>query len=265
MLERFRMDGRVAIVTGGSGGLGSAAAAALAEAGGDVVLAARGPEGLARAAGRIAALGRRAVTVAVDLTDLSALPALVAAAVDTFGHVDTLVNIVGGAGPSPLMDTTSAMLEESFHLNVTVAYELTRLVVPHLLAAGGGAVVNTSSALGHLRERGFTSYATAKAALEHVTRQLAADLAPRIRVNAIAPGAILTEPLRQLLTPDTQATMVGLTPLHRLGTPEDIALAVLYLVSDAGSYITGKILQVDGGQEAANLPLGYPDLHPPIR
>jgi 7-alpha-hydroxysteroid dehydrogenase len=260
MLERFQMTGRVAIVTGGSGGLGSATAAALAEAGADVVLAARGTEGLARAAARITGLGRRVTTVAADLTDLSTLPGLVGAAIDAFGRIDVLVNVVGGAGPSPLMDTTATMLEESLHLNVTVAYELTRLVVPHMLTVGGGAVVNTSSALGHLRERGFTAYATGKGALEHLTRQLAADLAPRIRVNAVAPGAILTEPLRAMLTGEVEDIMVAMTPLHRLGTPEDIALAVLYLVSDAGGYVTGKVLQVDGGQEAANLPLGYPDL-----
>src|SRR5579859_5885650 len=263
MLDRFQMGGRVAIVTGGSGGLGSAAAAALAEAGADVVLAARGEEGLARAAARIADLGRKAVTVAADLADLATLPGLVDAAIDGFGRIDVLVNIVGGVGPAPLMATTAAILEESFHLNVTVAYELSRLVAPHMLTAGGGSIVNTSSALGHLRERGYTAYATGKGALEHLTRQLSADLAPRIRVNAVAPGAILTAPLREFLTAEVEQTMVGLTPLHRLGTPEDIALAILYLVADAGSFVTGKVLEVDGGLEASNLPLGFPDLEAP--
>src|SRR5438067_9338260 len=130
MLERFQMTDRVAIITGGSGGLGSATAAALAEAGADVVLTARGEEGLARAALRVKELGREAVTVAADAGDLSALPSVVDAAVNTFGRVDVLVNIVGGTGPAPLMATTPAVLEEAFHLNVTVGFELSRLVAP---------------------------------------------------------------------------------------------------------------------------------------
>jgi 7-alpha-hydroxysteroid dehydrogenase len=201
--------------------------------------------------------------VSADLADLTTLPGLVAAAIDRFGRIDALVNTVGGVGPAPLMATTAAVLEESFHLNVTVAYELSRLVAPYMLAVGGGSIVNTSSAMGHLRERGFAAYATGKGALEHLTRQLSADLAPRIRVNAIAPGAILTASLRGLLTPEVEQQMVALTPLRRLGTPEDIALSILYLVSDAGSYVTGKVLEVDGGLEASNLPLGIPDLEMP--
>src|SRR4051794_19136818 len=263
MLERFDMMGRVAIITGGSGGLGSGTAAALAEAGANLVLTARGGAGLARAAARVKELGREVLTVPADAGDLSVLPGIVDAAVERFGRIDALVNIVGGTGPAPLMDTTSAHLEDAFHLNVTVAFELSKLVAPHMLAGAGGAIVNTSSAMGHLRDRGFVAYGTAKAAVEHMTRHLAADMAPRIRVNAIAPGAILTDSLAAVLTEDATATMISMTPLRRLGAPEDIALMALFLVSDAGSFVTGKVFHVDGGIETPNLPLGIPDLEAP--
>ena len=130
-----------------------------------------------------------------------------------------------------------------------------------MLERGGGAIVNISSAIGRLSDRGFVVYGTAKAALTHMTRLMAADLAPRIRVNAIAVGSVATSALETVLTDDALRTqMEDGTPLRRLGQPDDIALAALYLASPVGSFVTGKVLEVDGGLEAPNLALGLPDL-----
>jgi len=138
---------------------------------------------------------------------------------------------------------------------------LTKAATPHLLASGAGAVVNISSAMGRLSDRGYVAYGTAKAALAHMTRLVAADLAPKVRVNAIAVGSVATSALEIVLdNPELHDEMVRRTPLKRLGRPEDIALCALYLASDAGSFVTGKIFEVDGGIEYPNLELGLPDL-----
>lgn len=261
LLDRFQLPGRVAIITGASRGIGAACAVALAEGGADLVAAARNPDSLTDLVKAVeSGTGRRVVTVPADLAELEALPGLVEAAIETFGRVDVLVNNVGGTVPRPFLDTKPRYLETAFHFNVTVAYELTRLVAPHMLAAGGGSVINISSTMGHLADRGFVAYGTAKAAVEHMTRLLASDLSPKVRVNVVAPGSIETDALATVLDDNMRSTMIANTPLHRLGTPEDIAAAVLYLASDAGSFITGKVLEVDGGLRAPNLPLGLPDL-----
>jgi len=133
--------------------------------------------------------------------------------------------------------------------------------VPRMLEGEGGAVINISSAMGRMRDRGFAAYGTAKAALAHLTRLLAADLAPRIRVNGIAVGSVATSALEVVLTMDELRTeMVERTPLKRLGEPDDIALAALYLASPASAFVTGKIMEVDGGIEYPNLGLNLPDL-----
>jgi 7-alpha-hydroxysteroid dehydrogenase len=261
ILDRFHLTGRVAVVTGASRGIGAAIALAFAEAGADVVVAARSEDALDAVVGHIKeGTGRDARRVAADLNDLAALPALVDTARDAFGRIDILVNNVGGTAPRPFLDTSPGYMERAFHFNVTVAFELTRLAVPHLLAAGGGSVINISSAMGRFADRGFVAYGTAKAALEHMTQLVAADLSPRIRVNAIAPGSIETAALASVLDDRMRTTMVGNTPLGRLGDVADIAAAAVFLASDAGSFLTGKVLEVDGGLRAPNLPLGLPDL-----
>lgn len=259
ILDRFRLDGRVAVVTGASRGIGGACALALAEAGADVVLGARNESGLDEAAGRVRALGRRAETVAGDLSELSNLDRLVERAVSAFGRIDVVVNNVGGTMPRPFMATKARHLDAALQWNVTTAYHLVRAAAPVMLEGEGGSVVNISSAAAHLPERGYLAYGTSKAALEAMTRFLAADLAPRIRVNAVAPGAIETDALA-LLDDSMRNGIIGRTPMRRLGTAEDIAAAVVYLASDAGSFLTGKVLQVDGGTEANTVPLGLPDL-----
>lgn len=265
ILDRFRVTGRVAVVTGAGRGIGAAAAVALAQAGADVVISARTAEQLAKVAQEVEAAGRRAVVVPADLSDLGAAAGLAAAAADAFGRLDIVVNNVGGALPRPFTATKPRHLASAFQFNVAVAHSLIQAALPHLLASAGdgatGAVINISSAVGRVAGRGYLAYGTAKAALAHYTRLAAADLAPRIRVNAIAVGAAATSALDIVLTDDTlRQQMEQATPLGRIGDPEDVAAAILFLASPASGYITGKILEVDGGIERPNLDLGIPDL-----
>jgi 7-alpha-hydroxysteroid dehydrogenase len=260
ILDRFRLDDRVAVVTGAGRGIGAACALAFAEAGADVAIAARTEEQLDQVSSQVRDRGRRALVVPCDVSDTANLTPLVEATMAEYGRLDIVVNNAGGSMPAPFLDTSEKAFEGAFHFNVTTAFALTKAATPHLLAAGG-AVVNISSAMGRLRDRGYVAYGTAKAALSHMTRLLAADLAPRVRVNAIAVGSVATSALEVVLTDDAlREEMVVGTPLRRLGEPDDIALAALYLVSPAGSFVTGKVLEVDGGIEYPNLDLRLPDL-----
>ena len=271
ILDRFRVTGQAAVVTGAGRGIGAAAAVALAQAGADVLIAARTEDQLAKIALEIEAAGRRAVVVPADLSDLDAAAGLAGTAAEAFGRLDIVVNNVGGAMPRPFLATKPRHLANAFQFNVAVAHSLTQAAVPHLLAsrAAGengsdgpvGTVINISSAVGRVAGRGYLAYGTAKAALAHYTRLAAADLAPRIRVNAIAVGSVATSALDIVLTDDTLRTqMERETLLGRIADPEDIAAAIVYLASPASAYITGKILEVDGGLDRPNLDLGIPSL-----
>jgi 7-alpha-hydroxysteroid dehydrogenase len=261
ILDRFAMTDKVAIVTGAGRGIGAATAVSLAEAGADVVISARTADQLGQVGRQIEAAGRRAVVVPADLSDLDAVAALVGHARDAFGRLDLVVNNVGGAMPRPFMDTSPGRLEQAFQFNVATAHALLRPAVPLMLEGGGGSAVNISSAMGRLSGRGYLAYGTAKGALAHYTRLAAADLSPQIRVNAIAVGSVATSALDIVMqTDELRMALEAGTPLKRIGDPNDIAAAVVYLASEAGSYITGKVLEVDGGIESPNLDMGLPDL-----
>ncbi|MEU4595736.1 SDR family oxidoreductase [Nocardia sp. NPDC023988] len=262
ILDHFRLDDRVAVVTGAGRGLGAAIAVGFAEAGADVVIAARTESDLRAVAEQVAATGRRAEIVVADLADPAAAAALAEVAVERFGRLDIAVNNVGGALPKPLLDTTPEDLAEAFAFNVGTAHALVRAAVPRMLAtAEGGSIINITSTMGRLPGRAFAAYATAKAALAHYTRTAAADLSPRVRVNAIAPGSILTSALAIVAgNEQMRGQMEQATPLRRLGEPTDIAAAAVYLASPAGSFLTGKVLEVDGGLIAPNLTIPLPDL-----
>ena len=261
VLGRFRLDGRVALIAGAGRGIGAASVWALAEAGADVAVLARTAEQLEVVAERARAFGGRAIAIPTDLDDPEATQAAVARVVGEFGRLDIVVSVVGGWMPRPFMDTTDRDLRNGFEHNVVNGLRLVRAAVPHMMAGGGGSVVMVSSAIGHNVGRGYVAYGTVKAALDQAVRLMAADLNPRIRVNAIAPGAILTDALQVVAdNPQLRSAIEAATPLRRLGEPDDIAAAVLYLASDAASYVTGQILAVDGGVRVANFELPIPDV-----
>lgn len=262
ILDRFRVDGQVAVVTGAGRGIGEGAAKALAEAGADVVCAARTVEQIEATASDIRELGRRAVAVPCDVTERAQLEHLVDAALEEFGRIDIVVNNAGGWPPREALRTSEASFEEAFHFNVTSAFLLTRFAVPKMVeTAGGGSIVNISSRAGSMVLRGFVAYGTAKAALSWMTRELASEFAPKVRVNAIEVGSVLTSALDYVMTDEAiHDEMVANTPMRRLGEVEDIAAGVLYLSSPAGGWVTGKILEIDGGTEHPQFVFPTPEL-----
>ncbi len=223
----------------------------MGEAGADVVCAARTADDIEATADAIRGSGRRALAVPADVTVTEQLEALVAQTVQEFGRVDILVNNAGGWLPRALMETSERAFEAALRFNVTSAFLLTKLVVPHMTVRGEGSIVNISSRSASMVQPCFTAYATAKAALSMMTRAMAPELAPKIRVNAIEVGGIETAGLAHVLTDETvRERLENNTPMHRVGQVEDIAAAVVYLASPASSFVTGKIFEVDGGVEA---------------
>jgi 7-alpha-hydroxysteroid dehydrogenase len=260
ILDRFRMTDRVAIVTGSGKGIGAGCARAFAEAGADLVLCARTSEDLERKAEEIRALGRRALVVPCDVTDTSNLQMLVNETMKEFGRINVVVNNVGGSLPRGFLETSERMFETIFHFNVTTAFMLSKLASPHMLEAGGGAILNMSSGLGRFSGRGWVAYGTAKAGLAHMTRMAARDLGPRIRVNALAIGAVETEGMVENMSEEARRELGSKATTRRLGRPEDIAAAAVWLCSEAGSWMTGKVVEVDGGIETGTHDLDTPDL-----
>jgi 7-alpha-hydroxysteroid dehydrogenase len=251
ILDRFRLDDRVAIVTGAGKGIGAGIAVGLADAGADVVCAARTEADIEATAAAVGERGRRGVAVRTDVTVTDDLHRLVDTTFREFGRLDILVNNAGGWLPRPVLETSERAFEAALRFNVTAAFLLTQAAVPHLAAHGEGAVVNISSRAASMVQPVFVAYATAKAALSMMTRALAPELAPKVRVNAIEVGGVETDALAQVLAqPDTRRQLEDNTPMRRVGAPGDIAAAVVYLASPASSWVTGKIFEVDGGVEA---------------
>jgi len=253
ILDRFKLDGKVAMVTGGGRGIGRGIALAYAEAGADVVVCARSQDQIDDTAEQIRARGRRALAVPCDVTKREQLDELVARTTDELGRVDILVNNAGGWPPKDALFTSEKEFDTAFRFNVTSAFVLTRLVVPKMVeTAGGGSIVNISSVAGKHHGPGFVAYGTAKAALSFMTQELAQDFAPKVRVNAIAVGSVETEALATILDDATRQSMIDQTPLARLGQVEDIAACALFLASPAASYVTGEIYGVNGGLTGLN-------------
>ncbi len=254
ILDRFRIDDKVALVTGAGRGIGRATALALAENGADVALAARSVDQLELVAEEIRKLGRRALVVECNAARSENLEAFAARALDEFGRIDIVINNVGGSMPKPFLETSEKEFAGAIHFNATTAFVLSKAAVPHMQE--GGAIVNISSSIGQMTGKGFVAYGTAKAAMTHFTKLLAQDLAPKIRVNAIAVGSTATSSLETVLTNETvHKAMINATPLKRLGEPEDIAIGALYLASPASAYVTGSVMDIHGGITSANLDL----------
>lgn len=246
-INNFRLDGKVAVVTGAAAGIGNAIAELFASAGASVVVSDLDGDAAAAAAGVIRSAGGSATGLACDVTDESDLTELTDRAVGEFGGVDVLVNNAGGGGPKPF-DMPMPDFEWAYRLNVFSLFRLTQLCAPHMRRRGGGAVLNISSMAGENANVGMASYASSKAAVNHLTRNVAYDLGPMgIRVNAIAPGAVKTHALSTVLTPEIEGRMLSGTPLGRLGRPTDIAYAALFLCSPAAAWVSGQVLTVSGG------------------
>jgi len=245
--DSFRLDGKVAIVTGASSGLGVAFAQALAEAGADVVLGARRVERLADTAALVEAAGRRAVSVATDVADPASCQALVDAAMDELGRVDVLVNNAGIGTAVPATRETPEQFREVIDVNLNGCYWMAqacgRVMQP------GSSIINISSVLG-ITTAGLpqAAYAASKAGLIGLTRDLAQQWTGRkgIRVNAIAPGFFASE-MTDSYPPGYLDQMGQRIPMGRKGDPRELAASVVFLASDAAGYITGQTLPVDGG------------------
>lgn len=250
-MESLSLQGKVAIITGGSRGIGRAIAEAFVQAGASVALAARSEEELGRAAKEIEAAGGRAIAVPTDVSDPGQCQALVDRTVQELGTLDILVNNAGAAPFMSSFDQTRLEgYEKYFRVNFLSAVYCTKAAAPVLLGKREGCVLNIASVAGIIATPGEGYYGDAKAAMLHFTRSLAHEWASSgIRVNAIAPGWIdtpLNEPLRAI--PETNQAIVNSIPMGRWGHPEEIAAPALFLCSPAASFITGSVLVADGGQ-----------------
>jgi gluconate 5-dehydrogenase len=253
VLDRFRLDGKRALITGGSRGLGRAMAQALAEAGAELVLVGREPDSLRTAAAELAALGRRVHVVPGDLSTPAETERMCRLVLADHSPIDILINNVGGRRIN--IPTEQLPLEDwqrILDLNLTSAFLCCKHIGGDMVRRRAGRVINIASISGLIVNRGIhgRTYETAKAALISLTRTLAVDWATSgVTVNAIAPGGFLTEPNRRWFEqmPELRTTFEDMVPMGRLGNPDEIGPLALYLASDASSYMTGALLVIDGG------------------
>jgi NAD(P)-dependent dehydrogenase (short-subunit alcohol dehydrogenase family) len=250
VLDQYRLDGDVAVITGGGRGLGEGIARALSEAGASVVVAARRANEVERVASEIEAAGGKALAVPTDVTNSQDLEALAQAAVDRFGKLTIWVNNAGGSrAMGPLVDLAPKDWQDCVDLNITAVWAATVSAVKRMTE--GGSIVNISSLVARGPIPGSGHYGAAKAAVNSLTETFARELAPKIRVNAIMPGYIPTEVMMAALGVE-EAGLQKLAqdlaiPMGKFGTPQDIAAAVVYLCSPASGWVTGQMLPVTGG------------------
>jgi NAD(P)-dependent dehydrogenase (short-subunit alcohol dehydrogenase family) len=250
MNSRFSLEGRVAVVTGGGTGIGRGCALVLAEHGADVVLAGRRPGPLEKTSAEIEALGRRALAVPTDVTDVTHCERLVEHTVADMGRLDILVNNAGGASTKPIADWAPEEWHHVIDLNIGSVWFLSRFAVKPMLEQGKGAIVNISSGSAFFGFPMGAPYGAAKAAVNNLTMSMAAAWTPRgVRVNAVASGAVRTEMLiedSKRYGLDEEALGAG-NAMGRIGEPDEIGYAVLFFASEASSYCSGQTLWVNGG------------------
>jgi NAD(P)-dependent dehydrogenase (short-subunit alcohol dehydrogenase family) len=250
------LEGKVALVTGASRGIGAAVARAYSQAGAAVALAARDGEALDRLAAELVESGGRALAVPTDVADADAVARLVERTVETFGRLDVACNNAagGGHGPTPLADVPVEAFDSAFAVSLRGVFVAMKHEIPAMLASGGGTIVNMSSTAGLDAVGGLAAYVSAKHGLEGLTKVAALDYAAQgVRVNAIAPGPILTDNLARAGT-DAQRMVAAAVPVGRVGQPDEVAAATVWLSSDAAAFVTGTTVVIDGGRLAGTPP-----------
>ena len=264
ILDEFRLEGRVAIVTGAGQGIGRGIALGLAEAGASVVIGARTKADLDEVVAQVEEAGGSALAVVTDVLVDDQRRRLIDSATEQFGRLDVLVNNAGGTGPRPAMATSERFFDMAMKFNVTAPFLTSQLAAQAMVdTAGSGSIVNISSRASDMVLSSFAAYGAGKAALNQMTRNLAGEFAPLVRVNAIVVGGVATQGLEVVLTNDElRAQFEANTPMGRPGTPKDIACAALYLASPASAWVTGKLLHVDGGCEQPAMDVPVPRLRP---
>lgn len=243
----FTLNNHVAVVTGAGAGIGRAIAETFAAAGAAVMVSDLDLETANTVVEEIEARGGKAAGVACDVTKEDDLAALVNQTVQTFGKLTILVGNAGGGGPKPF-DMSMEEFRWAYELNVFSLFRLSQLAAPEMEKAGGGSILAITSMSAENKNKRMASYGSSKAATSHLVRNIAFDLGPMgIRVNGVAPGATRTDALKSVLNDDIEKAMLAHTPIKRLGEPDDMANAALFLCSPAASWISGQILTVSGG------------------
>jgi 7-alpha-hydroxysteroid dehydrogenase len=260
-MDRFSLAGKVALVTGAGRGIGAGIARGFAEAGATVAVVARTQSDVDTVAEEITAAGGRALALTADVKDLDALPGVIDRTVEELGGLDIVVNNAGGEISPPFLDTRVDHIKEAIHFNVLVPFELSRLAVPHLLERPGASILNISSQTTLVSVRGSLAHHTGKTAESQLTLSMAADLGPRIRVNALLPGPIVTEALQRYWNEknDNRHELADNIRMKRLGTVEDVANAAIFLCSPAATWITALLMELTGGK-SDEIKSVYPDL-----
>ncbi len=247
--ELFNLSGKVAIVTGGANGIGAASCRMLAEHGATVVIADLKLADAQALADQITAQGGKALAAGCNVLKDDDLVALVNRTMAEFSAIHILVNNAGGggAGKESPFEITLEQFERPFQINVFSAWRLAQLCAPRMQEAGYGSIINMSSMSSLNKSPAISAYAASKAAINHMTANLAHDYGPIIRINAVGPGAVRTGALATVLTPEIEQRMLAHTPIKRLGEPEDIAGAVLYFAAPVSQWVSGQVLFVNGG------------------
>jgi 7-alpha-hydroxysteroid dehydrogenase len=261
-MKAFSLEGKIALITGAGRGIGEGIARCFVEAGAAVALVARTPSTIEAVAADLRAQGGRAIAIPGDVTDLTQLPGMVEKTVAEFGALDILVNNAGGEISPTFLETRPEHMLAAFHFNAVAPFELSRHAVPELLKRPGASIVNICSDIVGKQTRASLAHHTGKAAEAQVTLSMAADLGPKIRVNAVLPAQVETEKLREYLevkNPALREALTKFTRMRRNATPADVGYAAVYLASPAASWMTGNLLRINGGTVDEMVP-HVPDL-----